>query len=139
MLNRIPFAIPVLFLSGCSGTVTIKNAWMVESSKENSSIHVEISANDAAFIKRNQIYFSVVLTECSGKGKRFPLEPMIGGKRASDFEFDIPNVAVVDVIGSGPSWVIKGYHDPCVKLEGGGYFGARLKSNQTPLTIRKLR
>jgi hypothetical protein len=101
-------------------------------------VHVEIAAKDVEFIRRNQIYFSIVLNECSGQGKRFPMEPMIQGKRASDFDFETSNVAVVDVVATGPFGAIKGYRDPCVMLEGGGYSGARLKSNRAPLKMREV-
>jgi hypothetical protein len=45
---------------------------------------------------------------------------------------------VVDVVANGPFEVIKGYRDPCVMLEGGGYAGARLKSNRTPLEMPEM-
>lgn len=137
MLKRITFVISALLLSGCSATATIKNAWIGSSPDGYAVIHVEITAKDVELIRRNQIYFSVVLNECSGQGKRFPMEPMIQGKRASDFDFEISNVAVVDVVATGPFEVIKGYREPCVMLEGGGYAGARLKSNRTPLKMRE--
>jgi hypothetical protein len=138
MLKRITFVISALLLSGCSATATIKNAWIGSSSDGNAVVHVEISAKDAELIRRNQIYFSIVLNECSGQGKRFPMEPMIQGKRTSDFDFEISNVAVVDVVATVPFWAIKGYRDPCVMLEGGGYAGARLKSNRTPLKMLEM-
>lgn len=138
MLKRITFIFPLLLLAGCSGEAVIKNAWIIDASKGNSAIHVEISSKDAEFIKRNQIYFSIVLNECSGEGTRFPLEPTIGGKRASDFDFDILNDSMVEFVAIGPSWAIKNYRDPCVTLEGGGYAGARLISNQAPLTTREM-
>lgn len=138
MLKRIAFIFPTLLLTGCSGNAVIKNAWITDPSEGNSAVHVEISAKDAAFIKSNQVYFSIVLNECSGEGKRFPMEPMVAGKRASDFDFETSNVAVVDFFATGPSWAIKKYHRPCVALEGGGYAGARLKSNQSPLVNREM-
>lgn len=139
MLRRIAFIFPALLLVGCSGKTVIKNAWVANASEGDSAIHVEISSKDAEFIKRNQVYFSIVLNECSGEGKRFPMEPMIGGKRASDFDFGISSDSVVDFVAIGPSWAIKNYHNPCVTLEGGGYAGARLKSNQVPLATREMR
>ncbi|WP_197412416.1 hypothetical protein [Novosphingobium sp. Fuku2-ISO-50] len=136
MLRLIMLVVSALILSGCSNNATIRNAWAEKSQGNNVIIHVGISANDAEFIKRNQVYFSIVLNECSGNGKRFPMEPMIGGKRASDFDFNISNRSETDVVAVGPAWVIKGYHEPCVLLEGGGYVGARLKSKQAPLVMR---
>lgn len=137
-LKRSTFVTSALLLSGCSATATIKNAWIVSSPDGHAVVHVEIAAKDVEFIRRNQIYFSIVLNECSGQGKRFPMEPMIQGKRASDFDFETSNVAVVDVVATGPFGAIKGYRDPCVMLEGGGYSGARLKSNRAPLKMREV-
>ena len=125
-----------LILSSCSNNATIKYAWVKKSEGNNVVVHVGISAGDAEFIKRNQVYFSIVLNECAGNGNRFPMEPMIGGKRASEFDYNISNTTETDVMAVGPAWVIKGYHEPCVLLEGGGYVGARLKSKQAPLVMR---
>ena len=136
MLRLIALMVSALISSGCSDNGQIKSAWAEKSADNNVVVHVGIAGRDAEFIKRNQIYFSIVLNECSGNGRRFPMEPMIGGRRASDFNFNISNTTETDVVAVGPFWVVKGYHKPCVLLEGGGYAGARLKSKQVPLVIR---
>lgn len=111
------------FLWGCSESATIRSAWMDALSDNDIEVHTIISAKDAAFIKQNQIYFSVVVNECTGKGKRFPMEPMIANRKASDFDFDVTDARAVEVIAAGPVRVIKGYRTPCGTLEGGGISG----------------
>ena len=136
MLKRIAFAPTVFLLAGCSVTANIKDAWIISSPNGNSSVHVKVSAKDAEFIKRNQIYFSIILQECSGDSKRYPMESTVSGKRASDFEFKTSNTEVVDFVAVGPTWAIRAYRDPCVMLEGGAYTGAQLQSNRVPLRTR---
>ena len=127
-----------LGLVGCSDEPQIKGAWAEKGGGGDITVHVRVSSKDAEYIKNDQIYFSIVLNDCGNVGKRFPMEPLIDGRRASDFDFRIPRPEV-ELTSVAPAWVIDGYKNPCIMLEGGGYAGARLKSKQVPLQRERSR
>lgn len=124
-------------LIACTKEPEIRSAWAERLRGDSILVHVRTSPRDAQFIKRNQVYFSIVLKNCGDASKRFPMEPMIQGRRVSDFDFEIADSGV-EFTSSSPAWVLKQYNNPCITLEGGGYSGARLRSRQTPLNLNKL-
>jgi hypothetical protein len=134
MLSRFATSIFALASTGCSAHPQIEEAWYTHSSSSNVVIHVEVDARDARSIKLNQLYFSIVLEECGTGATRFPMEPFVGGERASHFDFNTSGS--VDFTAESPSWVISKYRVPCVALEGGAYTGVHLKSAQVVLQKR---
>jgi hypothetical protein len=106
------------------------------SDNETVIVHVMTAPDVAKYIRERQIYFSIVIDECGTDGvKRFPTEPFVQSTRASDFHYEIDESGVEFTSGS-PKRIIADYKKPCVLLEGGGYTGARLKTNQLPLELR---
>ena len=135
MLRAALIFIVSLGVVGCSDNPQIVSAWATRSDKD-AIIHVHIDSSDAQFIKRGQVYFSVVLNECGKTDRRFPMEPLIGGRRATDFDFIISQ-PTVEITSISPSAILDQYKTPCIMLEGGGYAGARLRSKQARLTLPK--
>lgn len=133
MLRLALLLIASATLVGCSDSPRIIAAW-AKNSGNDTVIHVRISSSDAQFIKRGQVYFSVVLNECGNTNKRFPMEPMIDGRRATDFDFKMPQ-PTIEIISISPSAILNQYKTPCIALEGGGYAGARLKSKEAHLMV----
>jgi hypothetical protein len=90
-------------------------------------VAVNISSADANTIKKRELYFTVVVTECQDGSERYPAESFIGGQRASDFDFSTSG-EIIEIVGRVPARIFESYADPCVFLEGGGYLAGKIKS-----------
>jgi hypothetical protein len=95
-------------------------------------VRVRLRSSDAETIKRRELYFSLVVFNCTGRADRYPAEAFIGGERASDFRFPTAG-ASVEVTGRVPAWIYAKYRKPCVFLEGGSYLSGTIKSMQLPI------
>ena len=127
MLKLSLMTFVLLLDAACTARTPINRAWITPAPAGNVFIHIVAPSKLAEYIKRNEIYFSIVVNECDGSGKRFPLEPMVQGARASKFDFKITG-PTIEFTSMSPRWAIEKYKNPCAVLEGGGYSGARLKS-----------
>jgi hypothetical protein len=108
----------------------------------DATVHVRLRSEDVSVIKRQEIYFSLVIVNCgdedleSSRRGGYPMEPYIAGQRAAEFKFPLPD-GQVDVTGQVPVWLLKQYRQPCVFLEGGNYLGGRMRSKVAPLASRR--
>jgi len=93
---------------------------------------VTLRSADAKSIKHRQLYFSLVVVNCTGGIDRYPAEPQIGGQRIPEFRFPTDG-DTVQVVGRIPVKIFGRYPEPCVLLEGGGYFTGTIKSSVAPI------
>lgn len=104
----------------------------VKSADESEIVEVIIRASDAQSIKEREIYFSIVVVDCENSQNRFPMEPYIAGKLATEFDFPIAS-ELITVYGSMPLHVLAEIPTPCVVLQGGGYGSGKIESASIPL------
>ncbi|WP_076588658.1 hypothetical protein [Solilutibacter tolerans] len=102
------------------------------SEKSEQVIEVTIKSSDARIIKRREFYFSVVIINCSDPVNRYPAHPDIGGDTVGGFNFPIDSESVL-ITARVPAGIFDQYNDPCVFLEGGGYFSGTIKSKVVPV------
>ena len=70
--------------------------------------------------------------DCQNYENRFPIEPYIAGKLASQFEFPVTG-EFVTAQGTMPAQILIGVSTPCVALQGGSYIFGKLDS--TPVSL----
>ena len=119
-------------LAGCKLQPRLLTAQSVSSGNEQ-IVTVSIRANDAKSIKTRQLYSWLVVINCTGRQKRLPLEPYIRSQRVSDFRFPVSGRSI-DLVARVPAHIYAQYSQPCVFLEGGGYFTGKLKSSVIPIS-----
>jgi hypothetical protein len=134
-MNRI-FASAIILslvavLSGCTFKPELLRA---ESTISGSEVVVTASlrSSDARTIKTRQLYFSLVTYECQGDPEGFPAAPYIQGERASTFKFPITGEAV-EIVGRVPMAFFSEIKEPCLLLQGGGYFTGKILSAPAPI------
>lgn len=125
---RLVFAgAAVAVLAGCEMRPVIASA-TVERSGGSEVIRVRIPTRDAKAIKRRQMNFYLIVSECAGHDGRSALDATIGGARVAEFRY--PTVGEVTTIeGVMPHREFDGYRNPCAMVEGGGYFTGTLRSD----------
>lgn len=96
-------------------------------------VKVGIRAHDAETIKRRELYFSLVASDCSNRKEEYPMEPRIAGVAVESFRFPISG-AVVEITGSIPASIFDRYQRPCIFVRGGGYVTGKLKSDPIPVS-----
>ena len=133
MLRRFPlvlFALPCL--SACTFHPELTSASVHEISPTQNVVEVTINSDAARRLKAGEFYFSVVTAECDDGSNRFPMEPLIDGTRASEFDFPIREGQTI-ITSHLPSEILRNYRKPCVYLEGGGYFSGKVRSETVQL------
>ena len=118
-------------LTGCTARPSVVSAYS-EALGDRQLVRVLLNPDDASLIRDRQLYFSIVLVECSSRDNRFPAEPYIQGKRASNFTFSTTGKHV-EFNAEIPQAIFKQYRSPCVFLEGGSYFHGKIKTDPVPL------
>ena len=121
----------VAVLSGCTLKPDLLRA---ESAISGSEVVVTatLRSSDARTIKSRELYFSLVTYECQGGPEGFPAAPYIQGERASTFKFPISGEAV-EIVGRVPMAVFAQINEPCLLLQGGGYFTGKILSAPAPI------
>lgn len=128
------FTAVAIFLVGCTIKPALISAKIKDGSTETKFVEVVISADDAEKIKSREIYFWIVLVDCKNYRNRFPIKPYIDGVSASKFGFTTSGKFLA-ARGEVPTRVLNGFSDPCVTLEGGGYFAGKIESEVVPLVL----
>lgn len=101
----------------------------------NAVVSVPLGQHDVQVVKDRELYFSIVVVECADKSKRFPLQPFLGDKRIEGGNF--PSALSATVYGVMPSSNFHRYENPCVFLEGGGYFSGKISSPPVPVMLEE--
>jgi hypothetical protein len=122
-------------LLGCQLRPDILSAHSYRSGNDE-IVEVSLQSVDAKKIKNRELYFSVVVVNCTGKLDPFPAESYIDGQRAAEFRFATTGEGVA-IVGRVPAKIFNSYQHPCVFLEGGGYLTGTLKSALVPITKRR--
>jgi len=120
-----------LSLSGCQFRPVPLSALSYNHDQEV-VVQVILRSADARTIKHRQLYFSLTVINCNGPANGFPAEPTIGGEPVPNFNFPTHG-DTVQVTGRVPARIFANYPQPCVFLEGGGYFTGNIKSSIVPI------
>jgi len=121
----------VLSLGGCQFRPDVLSA-SSHSEAQEEIVRVTLRSVDARSIKSRQLYFSLVIVNCTGEVGRYPAEPTIEGHPVPNFSFPTDG-DTVEVVGRVPARIYANYPQPCVLLEGGGYLTGTIKSSTTPI------
>jgi hypothetical protein len=133
MLRRTGLLFMIYLLSaGCSRDIHIYRAYILNESGPNVQLSAEIIREDAAFVRRHEIYAGFVLLECSNLEDRFPFDATINGVRSPDYE--LPESAHVLFTGVVPRRIFDEFRSPCLTLEGGSYLGWSITARPARIT-----
>lgn len=97
----------------------------------NAVVEVALDQRDVRAIKERELYFSIVVLECRDKSEPWPLQPYLDGRMIEGGNF--PSAEGATVYGTMPVKGFKEYEEPCITLEGGGYFTGKLSSSLVPV------
>ncbi len=122
----------VAALAGCVIRPILISAHVKKGVDSTEVIEIVLPAADATRIKDREIYFSIVVVDCKNFENRFPIEPYIAGRPASQFDFPVAG-AFVTALGSMPEHILVAFPTPCVALQGGSYIFGKLDSTPVPL------
>lgn len=126
----------MLALTSCSKDLPIVEPTYSNISEESVRIEVQFNANDAKYIKDEEIYLTLTSLECQSGANRYPAEAFVGRSKVSDFDFLVANESLTfhaDV----PIGVFSRYERPCLVLEGGSYLGRSVSSKSTPIEPKR--
>jgi len=102
-------------------------------SDETVRVEVQFEADDAEFIKKQEIYLGITSLECESGADRFPaLEAYVGKSAVIDFDFPI-NAERITFHADIPAEFFSRYDRPCLVLEGGSYLGWTVSSEPVPI------
>lgn len=140
----------ILVSPGCAGSSSIHVQIITasiapERSTSNDRIIVRMLARDVMSLADNAIYSQVVVFDCDDEAVRYPAFPRLGDTPMDNFAAmrsalrmrgreDVVEVQG-DVLRSFVGRVVR----ICVKMEGGGYLGGRLRSNVAAVSRPGLR
>lgn len=126
-------AVPVL--SGCQFRPEPLSA-IAYNDDNDVVVQVTLRSADAKTIMDRELYFYLKVRSCNGTGNAFPADPPIEGGQIPGF---IPPVQdnSVDITARVPAHIFAKYKEPCVFLEGGGYFTGTIESKMIPI-VRKI-
>ena len=129
-----------LAAAACAGgveTVRIDQAYISSGNQSNDAVvRVSLIGRELSSIAEKEIYAHIVIVDCSNETIRYPASPRLDGVPLDRF------AAIRDLLerrGDNQNYVIDGnvphaflqrLSNTCVKLEGGGYLGGTLHSNQ---------
>ena len=121
-----------LLLSGCQFQPKPVSATSYSDDKDV-IVQVTLRAADAQTIKTRELYFSLNVINCDGPANGFPAAPFsIAGKPARGFDFPIQG-DTVQIASRVPAHIFAQYSEPCVFLQGGGYFTGTIESIAIPI------
>lgn len=133
MLARNLLLIPAAStIVACTFRPEIISAWVQPNSNGDATIYVRLKRQDAATIKRRQLYVAIAVVNCDGDPEKYPIEPYIAGDKVTHFKFPLESKEI-DLTGVVPAKIFREYERPCVFLEGGGYFTGKIKTSLAPL------
>lgn len=124
--------IAIASFAGCVVRPNLVSAHIKKGTDKTEVVEVALSASDAKRIKDREIYFSIVVVDCKNYENRFPIEPYVAGRLASQFDFPVAG-EFVTFHGAMPERILASFPAPCVALQGGSYFFGRLDSTPVPL------
>ena len=124
----------LMLLVGCAVNVGIQNAQVVKSDKDLYNVSVYVGSESADLIKQREIYFSIVIVECSSSMEGYPIEPWVQGVRASEFTYAVDR-SPVRFSGAVPAKVFEALKSPCVFLRGGNYLVDRMRTKEIRLIL----
>ena len=124
-------AAAAICIGGCQFRPDVLSA-RSHSESPDEVVQVTLSSADAKMIKSRQLYFSLVIANCTEDAGGFPAEPTIGGQPVPNFSFPTDG-DTVEIIARVPSRIYAKYSKPCVFLQGGGYFSGTIKSSKAPI------
>jgi hypothetical protein len=127
-------AVVALALVGCEMRPALLSA-RSHSEAQEEVVQVTLRSADAESIKRRQMHFSLVIVNCTGAEDRYPAEARISGQRIDEFRYPTEG-DTVQITGRIPSGIFARYGQPCVLLQGGGYFTGTIKSSRVPIDRR---
>lgn len=135
LIYRMIVPVLAVFVSSCDYDPQIRSASSSEISENSTQISVDIGSDVASELKKRQYYFSIVVDECDGGSKEFPVEAYVGTEKASNFTFPVAG-DVATFTGTIPAKVFASYRRPCAYLRGGGYTSGKIKSNSVQIIRR---
>lgn len=124
--------IAIFSLVGCTLRPNLVGAHVKEDADKTVHVEVTLSASDAKRIKDREIYFSIVVVDCKNYENRFPIQPYIAGRLASNFDFPVAGEFVI-AQGVIPERILVDFPTPCVALQGGSYLFSKIDSAPVPL------
>lgn len=124
--------IAIASIAGCVVRPNLISAHVKKGVDKTEIVEIVLPAGDAKIIKNREIYFSIVVVDCKNYENRFPIEPYIAGRLASQFDFAVAG-DFVTAQGSMPEHILVGFPTPCVTLQGGSYIFGKLDSTPVPL------
>lgn len=117
----------VVTLTGCELRPVLKSASALRLG-EFDVIRIDISTSDVEEIKRRQINFYVIVSECASGDERSAIDAKIHGLRVAEFRY--PTIGKVTTVeGVMSHSMFDRYRNPCAMLEGGGYFTGTLRTD----------
>jgi hypothetical protein len=128
MLRFVAATLVMFLLSSCSYQPKIADAYVHKNAGEYSTVVVRIKKSVAVNIRDKELYFSMVVVNCQDRANRFPVEPYISGRPATEFKYKVSG-EYIDFTGSIPTRILCKYSHPCVFLEGGSYMSGKIKSD----------
>jgi hypothetical protein len=120
----------MLTLTSCSKDLPVVEPTYSKVSDETVRIEVQLDAEDAEYIKREEIYLTLTSLECDSGANRYPAEAYVGQSKVSSFNFPIQG-ARITFHGDVPAEVFNRYERPCLLLEGGSYLNQSVSSKLT--------
>lgn len=126
-----------LAIAGCGFVtyeVSIRSASLARVSGASLELKLSLSRGDLRKILRYQLYPHMILFGCRN-GFDFPVDPVLNGVRVDEFReaerylATHPDFETVELVGEVPADVAAQMDSYCVRIDGGGYFGFRLRSD----------
>lgn len=120
----------VFILTGCQFRPHPVSA-IAYSDDEDVVVQVSIRSSDAQKIKSRELYIRLTIINCDGTGDGYPAPPPIEGGQIPGFDPTANNA--VQITSRVPAHIFAEYKDPCVFLQGGGYFTGTIESDMVPI------
>jgi hypothetical protein len=121
----------VFVLSGCQFRPDLLSA-TAHNDNEDVVVQVTLGAADAKTIKLRELYVRLTIINCNSTAGGFPADPPIEGGRIPGFDAPTQN-GRVQIMGRVPAHIYAKYSEPCVFLNGGGYFSGTIESTVVPI------
>ena len=125
----------LLFTSGCQFQPHLLAA---TASNDNEQVEVQVTlrAADAETIKRRELYVRATLVNCNSAARGFPADPPIEGGRIPGHDGPLHG-STAQITVRVPANIYARYSEPCVFLNGGGYFSGTIKSSKVPIVLKR--
>jgi len=123
--------IAVLFLTGCQFRPHLQSA-IAYTEGQDVMVQVKLRSSDAKTITRRELYFRLTIINCDGTGDGYPAPPPIEGGRIPGFDPSAQS-ETAQITSRVPAHIFAEYTEPCVFLQGGGYFTGTIESSLAPI------